>query len=255
MLSGMLYFNFNVMAAEKNYLETNYFEAGLKYHSLSAGLSDWHETYAKASMQQDAANVWDGELLASKRFDVSGIFISGGLTHEFNHEWYGSLHLSTSDNVFFFPKFRVDAFINKKFLDEGNLVGTLGLIYEDSREINEEDGLYLGATYYFSTPWVIEGGIRLNRSLPGPENSTRYKIAVTHGQSFDRLIIAVVDWGNEAYQYTDVTTATVDVRSTVYSLTWRQWIEKDWGINAMAEYYNSETYNRTGVMLGVFKHF
>ena len=251
----MFFISLNVHAAEKNYLETNYYEAGIKYHSLTAGFSDWHEGYVKGSWQQNADNVWDWEVLGSRRFDTNGILFNGGVTRTFNSEWYGSLHLSTSDNVFYFPQFRIDAFINKKFLDEGNLVGTLGLIYEDSGEINEDTGLYLGASYYFSTPWVVEGGIRFNRSMPGPENSTRYKIAVTQGTSFDHLIIAEIDWGNEAYQYTAETVSTVDIRSTVYSLTWRKWIRKDWGFNAVAEYYNSETYDRTGVMFGVFKHF
>jgi YaiO family outer membrane protein len=255
MLFGMLLINFNIIAAEKQYLEANYYEAGLKYHDLTAGLSDWTEGYAKGSWQQDADNVWNWEVLGANRFDTAGIFFTGGLTHIFNDDWYGSLHLSTSDDAFYFPKYRVDAFINKKFLDEANLIGTLGLMYEDTRLINEESGLYLGATYYFSTPWVLEGGIRYNHSLPGPEYSTRYKIAISQGKSFERIITAVVDWGNEAYQYSGVILTTVDVRSTVYSLTWREWIKKDWGINVVAEYYNSETYDRTGVMFGVFKHF
>ena len=251
----MLFFTCTLNAAEKNFLEGNYYEGGFKYHTLTAGLADWTEGYAKGSWQQDANNRWEWEMVASKRFDESGVFFSGGINHVFNDDWYGSLHLSTGTDVFFFPKYRLDAFINKKFLDEGNLIGTLGLYFEDTRLINEESGVYLGASYYFSTPWVLEGGLRFNRSLPGPENSTRYKIAVTHGESFDRLITFVVDWGNEAYQYSAPVIVTSDVRSTVYSLTWREWIKKDWGTNMVAEYYDSETYNRTGVMFGVFKHF
>ena len=252
---GMMFLNFAVDAAEKNYLDGNYYEGGLKYQSLTAGFSDWTEGYAKGSWQQDADNRWAWEILASKRFNESGTYFSGAINHVFNDDWYGSLHLSTGTDVFFFPKYRVDAFINKKFHDERNLIGTFGIFYEDTRLINEESGLYLGATYYFSTPWVLEGGIRYNRSSPGPENSTRYKIAVTKGTNFDRLVTFVVDWGNEAYQYSSPIILPVDIRSTVYSLTWREWIKKDWGINVVGEYYNSETYDRTGVMFGVFKHF
>lgn len=255
MFFAMLFVSFNVIAAEKNYLEANYYEGGVKYHTLTAGFSDWVEAYAKGSWQQNADNKWDWEILASERFNESGVFVSAGVTHVFNDDWYGSLHLATSDNVFFFPEYRIDAFINKKFLDEGNFIGTLGLTYEDTGLVNEESAIYLGAIYYFSTPWVLEGGIRYNKSSPGPEYSTRYKIAVTQGQSFDRLITAQVDWGNEAYQYYAITLSSVDVRSTVYSLTWREWIKKDWGINVVGEFYNSETYNRAGVMFGVFKHF
>lgn len=256
MILGMLFVNFNVIADEKKYLEENYYEAGVKYHTLTTGFSDWNEGYAKGSWKQDADNVWEWEVLGSKRFDESGVLFSGGLNHIFNDDWYGSLHLSASNDVFFFSKYRVDAFINKKFLEDKRLIGTLGLMYADSRVINVDRGLYLGAAYYFSTPWILEAGIRFNRSSPGPENSTRYKVALTQGKGFDRIITAAIDWGNEAYQYySPPLTATVDVKSTLYSLTWREWIEKDWGINVVGEYYNSETYDRTGVMFGVFKHF
>lgn len=255
MISGMLFVNFNVLAAEKNYLDSNYYEGGVKYHTLTTGFSDWQEGYAKGSWQQDADNRWEWEVLGSKRFDESGVGVSGGLNHIFNDDWYGSLHLSASSDVFFFSKYRVDAFINKKFLEDKRLIGTLGLMYADTRVINVDRGLYLGATYYFSTPWILEGGILFNRSSPGPENSTRYKIAITQGKSFDRNITVAIDWGNEAYQYLSPIIAVVDIKSTIYSLTWREWIEKDWGINVVGEYYNSETYDRTGVMFGVFKHF
>lgn len=256
MFSGMLLVNFNVIAAEKNYSESNYYEGGIKYHTLTAGFSDWREGYAKGSWQQDSDNIWNWEVLGSKRFDESGVLFSGGISHIFNDDWYGSLQLSASNDAFYFSKYRIDAFINKKFLDDRSLVGTLGLMYADSRVINLDRGLYLGASYYFSTPWILEGGIRFNRSSPGPENSTRYKIAITNGKSFERIITAEIDWGNEAYQYfSPPVTATVDVRSTLYTLTWREWVKKDWGINVVGEYYNSETYDRTGVMFGVFKHF
>lgn len=256
MLFGMLFVNFNVIAIEKNYTGANYYEAGLGYHTLTTDFSDWHEGYAKGSWQQNENNIWDWEVLGSERFDESGIFLTGGLTHIFNDDWYGSLHLSASNEVFIFPKYTVNAFINKKFLDDKKLVGTLGLMYSDTRLINQDSGLYLGATYYFSTPWVLQGGIWFNRSTPGPEDSTRYKIAVTQGQIFDYFITAAVDWGNEAYQYSSPPfISEVNVRSTLYSLTWREWIKTDWGINVVAEHYNSETYDRTGVMFGVFKHF
>ncbi|MBE9516645.1 MAG: YaiO family outer membrane beta-barrel protein [Proteobacteria bacterium] len=252
---GMLYVNLNVIAADNDYLEANYYEAGARYHDLTDGFSSWREGYIKGSWQQDANNIWNWEILSSKRFDESGVFVTAGLTHTINEDWYGSLHLSTSSDAFFFPRFRFDAFVNKKFLDEGNLVGTVGVIYEDTRLVNEERVLYLGSSYYFTSPWVLEAAVKRHRSSPGPEYSTRYKVAVTHGQAFDRFIIAKVDWGNEAYQYVTETTSTINIDSTVYSLTWREWIKKYWGINVVGEYYTSDTYDRRGVMFGVFKQF
>lgn len=243
------------VVAEDNYLEENYYEAGGKYHDLTDGFPRWAEGYVKGSWRQNANNVWNWEILGSERFDESGVLATAGLTHTFNEDWYGSLHMSTGSNVFFFPRFRIDAFANRKFLDEGNLVGTFGVTYEDTRLINEERGVYLGASYYFEAPWVLEIGVRRNKSKPGPEYSTRYKVAVTYGQAFNRLIIAEANRGNEAYQYVSETISRVDIDSSVYSVTWREWLARDWGINIADEYYTSETYDRKGVTLGVFKHF
>lgn len=242
-------------AAEKELLETNYYELGVTYHNLTEGFGNWKEAYAKGSWQQNPDNVWNWEVLTSERFDESGSYVAGGLTHTFNADWYGSVHLGAGTDVFFFPSYRVDAFLNRKFLPEKNLVGTIGIYKEDTHQVNEESGVYLGATYYFTSPWILEVGTRKVRGLPGPEYSRRYKVAVTHGSAFDRYIIAQVDWGNEAYQYVSATTVSVDIDSTLYSLTWREWIKKHWGINVVAEYYTSDTYDRKGVMFGVFKHF
>ncbi|MEJ2141919.1 MAG: YaiO family outer membrane beta-barrel protein [Gammaproteobacteria bacterium] len=242
-------------AAENELNESNYYELGVGYYDLTAGFESWKEAYARGSWQQNQDNVWQWEVLTAERFNESGTYVSGSLTHVFNSDWYGSLHLGTSDDVFFFPRYRVDAFLNRKFLEEKNLIGTIGVYQEDTRQENEESGFYLGATYYFPSPWILEVGTRKVRSLPGPEYSSRYKLAVTYGSVFDRYIIAQVDWGNEAYQLVSATITPVNIDSTVYSLTWREWIKKDWGTNIMAEYYTSDTYDRKGVMFGVFKHF
>ena len=90
---GMTFLNFSVDGAEKNYLEGNYYEGGLKYHSLTAGFSEWTEGYGKGSWQQDSDNRWEWEMLASERFNESGVFFSGGLNHIFNDDWYGSKKL------------------------------------------------------------------------------------------------------------------------------------------------------------------
>lgn len=246
----------HVSAAEqRQYLEANFVEGGLNYSSLSNGYADWKGIFVRGSWQQNANNVWEAEILRESEYDAWGTYYSAGLTHTFNEDWYGSVSLGASDGAFFFPKLRADAFINRKLLKERNLVATLGVGYEQAQQVNSDTSFYLGASYYFEQPWVIEGGIRFNRSNPGPENSHRYRIAVTYGQAFKRYLIAEYDWGTEAYQYVSTDVSILNFNSRILTLTWREWLARDWGFALRGEFYQSDEYNRTGAQISVFKHF
>lgn len=240
---------------ELHYIEPDYVEAGINYYDLDSGFSDWQGVFVRGSWQQDENNIWDAEILYQQRYDAWGTYFVAGLTHIFNPDWYGSLHVGSSDGAFFFPKIRVDAFINRKVLDERNLVLTLGLGYEEAQQVNTDRRLYLGASYYFDEPFVIEGGILFNRSSPGPENSERYRVALTYGRVFERYIIAEIDWGTEAYQYIAEDVSIMDFKSELVALTWREWVQRDWGFAVRGELYQSDYYDRNGIELSVFKHY
>jgi YaiO family outer membrane protein len=245
-----------VMAAEqRQYIEANYVEAGLNYSTLTNGYADWRGIFVHGSWQQDKNNIWEAEVLRESEYDAWGTYVSAGLTHTFNDDWYASAFLGGSNDAFFFSKLRVDAFINRKLLKDKNLVATLGVGYEQAQEVNADTSLYVGASYYFEQPVEIEGGIRFNRSNPGPENSNRYRIAVTYGQPFKRYLIAEYDWGTEAYQFVSAGVSIMDFNSQLLTLTWREWMAKDWGFALRGEVYQSDEYNRNGVQISVFKHY
>ena len=242
-------------AEQREYLEANYVEAGLNYHNLTNGYDDWYGAVVRGSWQQDENNIWEAEILHENEYNTWGNYFSVGLTHTFNEDWYGSLFVGTSDSAFFFPKLRVDAFINRKLLAEKNLVATVGVGYEEAQQVNEDERLYVGASYYFEEPWEIEGGVRFNRSTPGPENSTRYRIATTYGRPFERYLIAEYEWGKEAYQYVEENVVIANFDSRILTLTWREWLARDWGFAIRGELYQSDEYNRNGIEISVFKHY
>lgn len=240
---------------QREYLEANYVEAGLNYSNLTNGYDDWYGAVVRGSWQQDENNIWEAEILRENEYDTWGTYFVVGLNHTFNEDWYGSLFVGTSDSAFFFPKFRVDAFINRKLLAERNLVATVGIGYEEAQQVNSDERLYLGASYYFEEPWEVEGGIRFNRSSPGPQNSTRYRVATTYGRPFERYLIAEYEWGKEAYQYIDENVVIADFNSQIVTLTWREWMARDWGFALRSEFYHSDEYNRNGIEISVFKHY
>ena len=89
----------------------------------------------------------------------------------------------------------------------------------------------------------------------GPEYSTRYRLAATYGREFERYIIADFEWGTEAYQFIAEDVSIADFDSQIVTLTWREWLAKDWGFSLRGEFYQSDEYNRTGIEISVFKHY
>lgn len=244
------------LAPDEARLAANYVEIGGEYYWLSHDFSDWYGMYLRGIWAQNASDTWDWEVVRGNEYDEWGGYYGGGLTHVFNADWYGSLHVGASSSGFFFPRYRIDGALHRKLLPERNLVVTVGSGYIGERdEVHRQAYLFLGASYYFTRPWIIEAGTRWSRSDPGSVDSTRLLLAVTWGRNKVRYVTAAYEFGNEAYQLVGPTITAVDFRSQLLTLTWREWWRDGWGFNLVGEHYESDVYDRTGVRLGVFKEF
>ena len=232
-----------------------YIEAGVKYDNLSNGFDDWKGAYLQGAWQQTSQTRWDWEVLFQEQYDASGNYYVAGVTHDFNPDWYGSVHVGASGSGFFFPDYRIDAFIHRKLLSEKNLVLTAGVGYIEQKDEHTDSYLYLGAGYCFPEAWLIEGAVRLNQSSPGSVSSTRYIVALSQSREKIRHMAFSVDWGDEAYLAIGPTNVLVDFPSTLFTFNWREWIGHDFGSHVIAEYYDSDVFNRTGITIGVFKEF
>ena len=244
-----------VAAEESTAALVNYIEGGMKHDSLTNGFDDWKGAYLQGSWQQNSETRWDGEVLFQEQYGESGNYFVAGVTHDFNPDWYGSVHVGGSGSGFFFPDYRIDGSIHRKLLPERNLVLTAGTGYIEQKDEHRDRYLYLGAAYYFPDFWSIEGGVRLNKSSPGSVSSTRYLLSLSRARDKVRHIALSIDWGDESYLAIGPTSSLVDFPSTVVTVNWREWLSRDVGVHMIAEYYDSEVFNRTGVTIGVFKEF
>jgi YaiO family outer membrane protein len=256
MFAILLWLPCNLLAADvRSEAFDNYVEGGIKYDSLTNGFDDWKGGYLQGAWQQDQNNIWDWEILYQKQYGASGNYYVAGLTHVFDQDWYGSVHVGASGSGFFFPDYRVDAAIHRKLLPQRDLVLTVGTGYIEQKDSHSDKYLYLGAGYYFPDAWLIEGGVRLNQSSPGSVSSSRYLLALSRARDKIRHIAISIDWGDEAYLAIGPTTSLVDFPSTLLMVNWREWYGPDYGLHVIAEYYDSDVFNRTGVTIGVFKEF
>jgi YaiO family outer membrane protein len=236
-------------------LRDSYVEAGLSSHKLSDGFGSWSSIYARTQYRINERNSMNAEIERSREFGDSGTYVALGGTHVINDDWYASLTMGTSSGGFYLPRFRADAFLNRKLLRQRNLVATVGLGYYRAKDEHKDQSLYLGATYYFAPRWIVESGVRFNRSNPGSIGSRSQFIALTNGEEKKRYITVRVGSGRESYQLIGPNTELVDFGSNEASLTWREWISKSSGLNLVLERYKNPSYKRRGVSLGYFQDF
>ena len=233
---------------------TNYAEMGGNYMSLTDGLGIWSGGYFRGVLEK-GNNVWNAEINGQREFGDAGVYFAAGDTHTFNPDWYGALTVGSSAGGFFWPRFRTDGFINRKWLPRQQWITTFGLSYYAAKDVHRDHSVFLGTTYYFDKPWVVEEGVRFNVSNPGNVFSPSGFIAVTEGRDKHHYITVRAGFAEEAYQLIGPTATLADFESQDFSMTLRKWMGKSWGFNVVADYYHNPFYVRGGSTLGFFKDF
>jgi hypothetical protein len=107
---------------------TNYVEAGGDYLTLTNGFGHWAGGYARGVVTQ-RNNIWNAEVNRQYEFGDAGVYLGAGDSYNFDPDWYGSLTVGTSVGGFFWPRFRGDGFINKKWMARKQLITTFGFGY------------------------------------------------------------------------------------------------------------------------------
>lgn len=232
----------------------NFVEAGGQYLTLTDGFGYWAGGYARGVLTK-GRNIWDAEVNGQHEFGDAGVYLGAGDTYNFNPDWYGSLTAGSSVGGFFWPRFRADGFINKKWMARKQLITTFGFGYYAAKDVHRDHSFFVGSTYYFTKPWIVEEGIRFNVSNPGSVFSPAGFVAVTQGRNLRHYLTVRAGFGTEAYQLVGPTVSLTDFKSQTLTITWRQWVGENWGLNLVGDYYHSPFYQRGGTSVGFFKEF
>lgn len=222
--------------------------------SLSAGYGNWRDVTLRGAYGV-GAHLLQGEISAQHRFDKDGTFVGVSDTYTFDQDWYGSVALGGGDGAFFLPRYRIDATLYRKLLADRRLVSSLGLGYYSAPDGHTDRSLSLGLVYYFEAPWIVEGGVRFNRSNPGGVQTQQQFLALTYGHDKQDLVSARYGWGGEGYLATSANTQLVNFKSQEASLSWRHWLDQRTGLLLSANRYNNPLYRRTGLTVGIFHDF
>ncbi|HZP63244.1 MAG TPA: YaiO family outer membrane beta-barrel protein [Terriglobales bacterium] len=232
----------------------SYIETGGSYLGLTNGYGYWAGGYTKA-VYTHGSDVWNGELNVQHEFGDAGAYLAVGDSHTFNPDWYASLTMGTSGGGFFWPRYRTDAFLNKKWMGRKQFITTAGFGYYAAKDVHRDHIFYLGSTYYFAKPWIVEEGLYFNVSNPGTIFAPAGFVALTQGRDKHQFIVVRAGVGEEAYQLIGPTTTLTQFQSQTLTVTWRKWMGTNWGLNFIVDYYHSPFYNRGGSTFGFFKEF
>lgn len=233
---------------------TNFVETGGDYLTLTNGFGSWNGGYSRGVYDQ-GKNIWNAEINGQREFGDAGVYFAVGDTYNFNPDWYGALTVGSSAGGFFWPRFRTDGFINKKWLGRKQWITTVGTSYIMAKDAHRDHNLYLGSTYYFEKPWIVEEGIYFNISHPGAVFAPAGFVAVTQGHNKQQYITVHAGFGEEAYQLIGPAASLSQFNSQTLTITWRKWMAPNWGFNFVGDYYHSPFYLRGGSSFGFFKEF
>jgi YaiO family outer membrane protein len=233
---------------------TNFVEAGGSYRQLTNGYGDWSGGYANGVLTS-GKNIWNAEINGQHEFGDGGVYLAAGDTYNFNSDWFASLTLGSSVGGFFWPRFRADAFVNRKWGERKQFITTVGYGYYASKDVHRDQSVYIGTTYYFQGPWIIEDGVRFDVSNPGVVFSPSGFVAVTEGRDKHHYLTVNAGLGREGYLLVAPTTVLTQFPSQNLTITWRQWVGRSWGFNLVADYYHNSFYERGGGSLGLFWEF
>lgn len=235
--------------------EIGVLEAGIEYHSLSADLGEWKGGYVRGIWFASPASVVNYELVDTRRFGAHGRYASIGLTQTLDDRWYASAALGAGNGAFFFPDWRVDVAINRKWRADRSLITTLGFTQYHAPDGHVDHTALVGVSWYAPGQWVLAGGWRPNRSSPGAVRSSSGYLAATWGEEGRQYLSFRHERGREAYQTIGADILLVDLPSRVSSLTWRRWLTARCGFNLRGERYYNPSYRRNGMELGGFCGF
>ena len=222
--------------------------------SLSAGFGNWRDVSLRG-VYGLSTHLLQGEVSRSRRFGQDGTFAGVSDTYTFNEDWFGSFSVGKGDGAFYLPRYRVDAALYKKWLADRNLVTSVGVGYYKAPDVYNDRSLSLGASYYFESPWIVEGGVRLNISNPGSVRTHQQYAAATYGRDKQDLISARYTWGDEGYLAIAANAQMVNFKSREASIAWRHWLNQETGLLLSANRYTNPSYNRSGINVGIFHDF
>lgn len=231
-----------------------YLEFSGAHSQLNGANPDWTDVGVRGAIS-GGKNTIDFEAGRQARYGESGWWYGAGLTRVLTDHWYASGFLGSSIGGLFLPRLRGDAFINRKFLPDKQLVLSFGSGFDKSKFVNKAFRNSIGGVYYFKFPVVLESGIVWTRSLPDGTLTHSQYVAVSQGRDKEHYITARAEIGREAYEILGHGATYFDFPIHNYSVNYKQWLGANFGVHFTFERDVNPFYHRNGGGVAFFIDF
>jgi YaiO family outer membrane protein len=237
---------------------SGYLEAGASDDLLTGGFPNRHAEFVRGEIRPEAGERWMAEINEITQFGDTGTLFVAGYENEIAQLWIVQAGVSSSAGGITLPRLRLDLALGKKWLDEHNLVTTVGITEVQSKDVHRDHALQFSTAYFFDIsgqPWAVEGGVLHNASDPGSIGATSYYAALTTGREKERVVSLRIGAGREAYQLVGSSIALDNFPSNTLLFTWREWLTKDYGFQLRVDTYHNPFYDRRGIEASWFAEF
>ena len=220
--------------------------------SVTNGFGDWRGLRLRTVVPVGSSDVLYSEALTQRAFRDNGSFGSLGWQHTYGSDWITFASIGGGTGDFFFPDFRADFSISRKILPNRRILLGVGGSWIESKDVFRDRAVTASFTAYLSSDVVLEAGGRFNWSTPGRVPSQRGSMALTVGGLGRRYVIFRAAGGSEGFQLTGTEATERKFNSGEGSITWREWLSRDFGFVLGGEVYDNPFYTRTGAQVGFF---
>ncbi len=237
---------------------TGTLELGAAGYDLTGGYPARHTSFVRGELKPDADQRWTGEIANISEFGDSGSLLVLAYEKTIDHHWVVQVGASGSDSGATLPRLRFDLALGRKWLDNANLVTTLGITTVQAKDAHSDHAVQFSTAYYFDGlgwSWSLEGGVRNNMSNPGSVSADSYFAALTLSRPKVRTVSLRLGSGQEGYQLVGDNTALVNFSSDTLLLTWREWLTANSGLQWRLDRYRNPFYSSSGIEASWFLEF
>lgn len=227
------------------------FEVTLAGHRYDAGIAPARGVTFATAFSSREGNRWRLVTVVEDRFGEPGFTYRGEFARDLG-DWFGRAGAQTSSGGFYNARFRADASVGRKLLEDRSLLLVGGAYHRSGRDGHEDTGFAVDVQKYLKGGFVAQAGMRRLHSNPGGAWSSMFDAALTWHQPGRRQITLHANAGRESYEVIDPLTIYVDFASRGARLSLRQWTRREAGFTLAASWYGNEYYSRIGFEAGVF---
>lgn len=242
------------VAAQSPTGPAGWYQAEGYYHGVTNDFGDWKGVGAGFHLPAGSRTVWDINGLAQEAFFDKGVWLGASHRYQLSPAWFSQVSVGGGTGEYHLPDFRTDLTLGKSWLDRRNLLTMVSGTYVNAKQGYSDIGLQ-GSVVLYLEGVALEAGGRMNWSNPNAVSSGRAFGSATLGRERDRVIVLRGSGGGEGYQLTGTGTTEQKFTSWEASLSWREWISDRIGLIGRLEFYDNPFYTRTGLSLGVFRHW